>query len=413
MVVKRKQQVKYDRSFRFNLRSLESLPAHDKNSRSTEQEYSDTGCPGLKVSVSKNGKKHYLHRYQVRKGRKMVRRCYRIGVFPAISVSTAREVVYEQKRNLQLHGIDPQEEKQAKADEITFGEFFETTYMEEHAKMNKKSWKSDLIRYESDLKDEFGDMLLSEIKRPDIKLFLNKIKRRSSGPNANRYQALISVVFSQAQEYISEDLANPCRRLKKFSENNPREKYLDLEAIGRLKSALDICPQRISALLIWFLLTTGCRLGEAVALTWDKIDMESKKAYLSNNMTKNSRARLVILNSQAMETLRELRNHKMKKNPHVFPGRGGPTGAALSSPRKTWSNVKKWACLDEDLHLHDLRHSYASLLASGDDKPSLYVVSQLLGHSDQKQSQRYAHLFSNVLEKASASVSTQLDRATK
>ncbi len=277
--------------------------------------------------------------------------------------------------------------------------------------MKKKSWKSDLIRYESDLKDEFGDMLLSEIKRPDIKLFLNKIKRRSSGPNANRYQSLISVVFSQVQEFISADLPNPCRRLKKFSENNPRENYLDLEAIGRLKLALDICPQRISALLIWFLLTTGCRLGEAVALTWDKIDMESKKAYLSNNMTKNSRARLVILNSQAMETLQELKKHKMKKNPFVFGGRG-PTGH-LTSPRKTWKTVKKCACLDEDLHLHDLRHSYASLLASGDNKPSLYVVSQLLGHSDQKQSQRYAHLFSNVLEKASASVSAQLERATK
>ncbi len=55
------------------------------------------------------------------------------------------------------------------------------------------------------------------------------------------------------------------------------------------------------------------------------------------------------------------------------------------------------------------RHTYASMLINSGE--SLYTVQQILGHSDPKLTQRYAHLSSSVLQDAANSVSKYLDKA--
>jgi site-specific recombinase XerD len=49
--------------------------------------------------------------------------------------------------------------------------------------------------------------------------------------------------------------------------------------------------------------------------------------------------------------------------------------------------------LNNSLRFHDLRHSFASFLAQSG--VSLYVISKLLGHSDIKTTEIYAHLTPN------------------
>nr|WP_319492415.1 tyrosine-type recombinase/integrase [uncultured Desulfobacter sp.] len=398
------------RTFRFNKRAIESLPPHDRDSASTEREYTDSECRNLKLSVSKNGKKYFLHRYRVKKGRKTLRRCYRIGEFPAVTVDDARAVVNENKRNLLLNGIDPQEAKEIKATELTFGEFFEEKYMIDHAKIYKKSWKCDQNKFDLDLKERFGDQLLSDIKKHDVIRFLNEIKERSSEASANRYLSLLSKVFSTAIDWEFLEGINPCSRIKKFKESEGRTRFLSQDEVRRLKSALDIIPQRLSSLLLWFLLCTGCRLGEACSLTWESVDFDQKIASLEGDKVKNGYSRLVMLNTQALDTLNRLKKYRIAGNPHVFPGRG-PKGH-ITTPRKTFANACRMADI-KDLRIHDLRHTYASWLASGSDNVSLYTISKLLGHKTVSMSARYSHLASKKLLNASESVSVQLEQAMK
>jgi integrase len=64
-------------------------------------------------------------------------------------------------------------------------------------------------------------------------------------------------------------------------------------------------------------------------------------------------------------------------------------GKVAPALRKPWQRVRGTAGLD-DLRIHDLRHSFASIAVSGGD--SLYLVGKVLGHRQSRTTERYAHL---------------------
>jgi hypothetical protein len=95
--------------FPFSKRTIEALEAHDTDSKSREAEYSDAECIGLKLRVSKGGRKFFQHRYRYM-GRK---KCLTIGEFPYVSVQDARQRVSEHK-SLLVKDIDPSDQRESK-----------------------------------------------------------------------------------------------------------------------------------------------------------------------------------------------------------------------------------------------------------------------------------------------------------
>jgi site-specific recombinase XerD len=77
---------------------------------------------------------------------------------------------------------------------------------------------------------------------------------------------------------------------------------------------------------------------------------------------------------------------------------------------KVWGRLREKAGL-EWLRIHDLRHSYASFLVN--HGRTLYEVQQILGHSDSKVTERYAHLSSKTLQEAANAASVAIKGATK
>ena len=65
---------------------------------------------------------------------------------------------------------------------------------------------------------------------------------------------------------------------------------------------------------------------------------------------------------------------------------------------KPWRRIRAAAKLD-DVRLHDLRHSFASVAASGGQ--SLVVIGKMLGHSQPATTARYAHLADDPVKAAS------------
>lgn len=142
-----------------------------------------------------------------------------------------------------------------------------------------------------------------------------------------------------------------------------------------------------------FLYSTGCRIGEAIAVKWGMIGWRDGRVVVTG---KGRKDRLVILGSKALDALQKLRDFILEENPaladdaaDVFLGeRLGKISARLVERR-----MKRYlaeAGLPADLSPHKLRHSFAThLLDAGAD---LRSVQEMLGHSSLSTTQVYTHV---------------------
>jgi hypothetical protein len=84
----------------------------------------------------------------------------------------------------------------------------------------------------------------------------------------------------------------------------------------------------------------------------------------------------------------------------VFPG--AKPGTHFTDTARLWAAVRHAAGLP-DVRLHDLRHAFASVAASGG--LMLPLIGALLGHTDSATTARYAHLVDTSRRRAADSVS--------
>jgi len=152
-------------------------------------------------------------------------------------------------------------------------------------------------------------------------------------------------------------------------------------------------PAAVAA--VWLLIFTGARKGEVCGLRWEWIGDQ----FIDLPDSKTGPKRL-YLNRQAVAVLDGL-------------GRclGGPVfGTELTGSRlaKAWTVIRSAAGLD-DVRLHDLRHSFASVaIAHG---VSLVKLGGLLGHALPETTVRYAHLADDTVQEAATRVSGSMARA--
>ena len=109
--------------------------------------------------------------------------------------------------------------------------------------------------------------------------------------------------------------------------------------------------------------------------------------------TKQKAEHCVPLSAPARQLLAEI-SAEQNGGEFVFPGRGSDHRINI---QKNWVAICKAADI-KGVRVHDLRHTYASVLASAGH--SLIVIGELLGHSQPQTTDRYAHLFDDTLRKA-------------
>ena len=179
-----------------------------------------------------------------------------------------------------------------------------------------------------------------------------------------------------------------------------RHRYLLPEEVGRLVAALERHSERASADALLFMLFTGCRRGEALNATWGQFDLERRIWIKASSETKQRREHRVPY-SEAVADILERRRAETAGT-HIFPGR---LGAPLAEVRKTWQSACASAEL-EGVRIHDLRHTFASLVASSGQ--SLFVVGELLGHASTQTTKRYASLYDDSLRSAADVVASTI-----
>lgn len=176
------------------------------------------------------------------------------------------------------------------------------------------------------------------------------------------------------------------------------EHYLDEGDLAKLLNVLRTDENRAICQIAMYLLSTGCRLNEALSATWSQIDQQHRVWRIPASNSKSKRVRSVPLNDSALDVLAQL--DTQGKFEHLFINL--QTGVAYTTIHKVWGRLRTKAGLPH-VRLHDLRHQYASFLVNSGR--TLYEVQQILGHSDPSVTQRYSHLSSKSLQDAANSAS--------
>jgi len=112
------------------------------------------------------------------------------------------------------------------------------------------------------------------------------------------------------------------------------------------------------------------------------------------------------LNDSALDVIKKLDTEG--KYEHLFINK--QTEKPYTTIMKVWTRLRTKAGLPH-LRIHDLRHQYASFLVNSGR--TLYEVQQILGHSDSKVTERYAHLSTKTLQAAANSASLIIKGAMK
>lgn len=358
-------------------------------------EFCDRELPGLYIAVTSisPGRGTYNLRYKDNNGKT----CHqKIGRTTDISLSEARKRAKDQKAEIQL-GADPRGEEKARKAVPTLKEFFDESYMP-HVKVHKRSWQKDESLFRMRINEPFGNIRLNDLKRQALQAFHSQLLTQGIGPaTADHHIKLIRQVLNKAVEWEVIDV-NPIARIKLFNPDNRLENYLDPAALERLLLLLETDENRPVCNAAMFLLSTGARLNEALAATWEHIDRETRVWRIPASNSKSKRVRSVPLNDAALDVLEKLGTEGLSSFLFV----SDKTGERLGHVHKVWDRLRNTAGQPK-LRLHDLRHQYASFLVNSGR--SLYEVQKILGHSSHSVTERYAHLSSKSLMDAANTAS--------
>jgi integrase len=204
--------------------------------------------------------------------------------------------------------------------------------------------------------------------------------------------------------------SNPCFKAERFPETK-RERFLTKEEFAGLEMAMQKAERTLSEspyLIAMFriMLHTGCRPGEAKNLRWEYVDLENKIIRLPKKATKEKSAKNLFITPAIEQTLKNLR--RIEGNPYVIISERCE-GRQIACTKKAWDRIKKAAGITSELHLHDLRHSHASMANSLGY--SLPMIGALLGHTQAQTTLRYAHLATDHLRKAAEDISNHIAAA--
>jgi integrase len=313
-------------------------------------------------------------------------------------------------------GGDPAEDRDTSREALTLRQLA-FRYVAEHAEPRKKprSAAEDRRMLERDILPVLGSRRVLQISRAEVeRLQLSMRERPTMG---NRVVSLLSSLFHFAERRdLVPAFFNPSRGVQRFPERR-RERFLSAQELARLGDALKALedayeagrdPRRFSSELpaavaaLRLLVFTGARTSEILGLRWEHMDFEWGMLRIPDSKTG---AKTIPLNAPALELL-VARHGARGDSPWVIPGE--VPGEHLVNLGKIWRRVRKRAGL-EDVRLHDLRHSFASVGAAAG--LSLPLIGALLGHRQASTTDRYAHLADDPIRSASELVGSRIAAA--
>lgn len=344
--------------------------------------HKDTRFPGLQLCVTSAGARTY---YFVRRIEGKPTRI-RLGTVEQLSVDAARDAAAQEAAKVAV-GRNPQAERRAKRQQPTLQDLFDHWMLYANAHKKARSAKSDEWMFGRYLKP-WAPRRLATIKKVEVQAHHAKIGRENGRYAANRAIVLLRAMYNKAEE-IGYTGGNPTKGTKLFKENS-RDRFLQPHEIGAFFQALENETPAFRHFFL-ILLLTGARRDNVQTMRW--VDLDLDRAMWRIPETKGGTPVVVPLVQPVVAILRE-RHGAADDTEYVFPGR---RGGHLTEPKWAWQRVCENAGLT-NLHIHDLRRSLGSWMASSN--ASMPIIGKMLGHTSPQATAVYSRLYMDPVREA-------------
>lgn len=275
-------------------------------------------------------------------------------------------------------------------------EAFASDFLERYALANNKlsEFRSKKQILHEHLVPWFGEQQLDSITVEDVETYkAKKLELGLSKKTINNHMAVLSKLFAVAVEWHRIGSAPRIKRMKLPP--------LEHDFFPAAESRRLIEAGESFSCMIAVAIHTGLRMGELLGLRRSDVSQTKivvRQAIVCGEITtpKSHKAREIPLNRTAREALAHAGAFTGARDGYVFHGEGGVALTRGECKWPLWSACRRAGLRRVGWHL--LRHSFASQLATAG--VSMRSIQDLLGHSDIRQTMRYAYLSPQVTEDA-------------
>jgi integrase len=377
-----------------------------------KKELRDHEVKGLILCAGVEGKSWRLY-YRTRAG---TERKPRIGSFPEMSLSRAREVAKELKERV-AKGEDPSADWKASKAVPTVAQLSDR-YIDDWApkRMNEASLAQHKQLIEVQIKPGLGSKKVTEVTSNDVDEFLDDVYHRKFVPKDNRgptahwtakhTKNCLSMIFKRLKKLYGVKLEDDPFEDTKSYERIRRKRHAKPEEIVKISTALGQLAddKPLCAACIWTIFLTGGRVTEIVMLRADQIEVDDKgQSVIKLEKHKTYRRtgdKRVVLPPQAMAIIAKL------------PAATGDARVFGELKRryieKVWEGIRTEAGCP-DLKLLDGRRTFASFgLSYG---LSLEQVGELLGHTHAQTTKDYSYLIEELKQRSAGMIANAIVNA--
>ena len=358
----------------------------------SKEDYFDTKTTGLLVQVLNSGRKTFYIRYQNERKKTVQKKLVSASL---IKLVEARELSIKYLAQITM-GEDPFAIKTALKTVPTLTDFIDNSYSP-YVKSYKRSWSTDVSLIKNHIKPHFGKLYLDEFTKQHLISFIGSHIKTHAPGSVNRVIILLRYIFNCALKWeVSGISKNPTADIPLLEENNAKERYLTAMEANTLIMALQLSDNKMLQYIIPILILTGARKNEVLKSKWEDFNIETRIWRIP--MSKSGKARHVPISDGLLMLLQSI--PRIENCSWLVPN--PKTQLPYISFFCSWNTARKSVGL-ENVRVHDLRHSFASFLVN--NGRSIYEVQRILGHTQIKTTQRYAHLSQDSLLAAANEIS--------
>jgi site-specific recombinase XerD len=246
------------------------------------------------------------------------------------------------------------------------------------------------------------NLFIRELNETHAEKLIAKLQDKKYSPEGINHILMVfkSVLIYAVQRFIIP--RNPLVNVKSVTDRQRAFSYWseeDIQFFLRNSQNTPYFPFLLTALY------TGMRRGEIAGLYWDCVDFLNNRItvkrvsdrYGVRNRTKTGVIRYVPMNDFLKTYLLKLFQTRSSNSPFVFANEINGESLDVHHIYRVFKQLQKKIGMRNQIRFHDLRHTFASqfMMKGG----NIFDLQKILGHSDTKTTQIYAHLSPEHLSK--------------